>query len=146
MPDGDEEDERKLEEDPRYVARGRAWDVAMTPSVHKRFRKFPRGVSAALEKLMELMTFNGPEPMQTTQINSEGRHPRGDGKTVLIRAFKDGPYRVYGGKVTVNRKPTFICTAVDENKKRRCADQATLARAAKGLRKYFEQFGSDDDE
>lgn len=51
-----------------------------------------------------------------------------------------GSYRIYGGQVNVERKPTFICTAYDDNKKRRKADPATLARAAKQLGAYYERF------
>jgi hypothetical protein len=91
-------------------------------------------------KLMRIFGEIGPDNMPTTQLNSEGRHPRGDGKDVLIRAFKDGWHRVYGGHVQIAGKPTFVCTAYDDNKKKRGADQATLARAAKGLRPYFERF------
>jgi hypothetical protein len=143
MPAGDHSAEaaRHVEADPAFVARGGKWDVAMTPSLYKSFRKFPLATRIALEELMKIFCDVGPENMPATQLNVEGRHPRGDGKEVLIRGFKDGCYRVYGGRVNVGGRPTFVCTAYDDNKKRRGADQGILARAAKNLRPYFERFG-----
>jgi hypothetical protein len=139
MARGDADTEVSEADDPLVVVRGKTWDVAMTPSLHKRFGKFPVPTQEALLALLRIFGDVGPDQFPSTQLNVEGRHPRGDGKEVLIRAFKDGCYRVYGGHVNVRGRPTFICVAYDDKKRGAGkADPALLARAAKALRPYFE--------
>lgn len=118
-----------------YLACGRSADVAMLPGVYKnQFCKLELAAQYALKHLMEIYADVGSENMPEFQFNNEGTYEHG-GKKIALRAFKDGQERVYGARVLLGGRPTFICTAT-ATKKRGKADPAKLKDAVKKLKPF----------
>lgn len=134
------------DEELKTIASGTACDVVMLATLFEnRFLKLELAPRVALETLMGFAAEVGGQQMPPTQLRNEGRHDVGHGKTVLLFAFKDGCHRVYGAFVHRNGRATFICTAIDDNKKQRKADQEVLARAAKKLKPYVHEVIEESD-
>jgi len=121
------------------VATGPTSTVCMTEALHKQFLGLQKaGKREAMRRLTRIMQFyanDGPKFLSDAKFKTnEGRHSLGAGfaRTALVQAFADESegIRIYGCRETVNGRSTFICTVMDDNKKKQRADQDKLARAA----------------
>ena len=121
-----------------YVVCGTFYDVALISKVSRIFVKLPPNARAALLRTMEIFANDGTKNLPITQFRPEDRIPIGDarGTRVLVCAFKAWQVRLYGGVVTIDRKPTFIGSEIDDSKKQDKADRGCLVRAARNLRPY----------
>ncbi|WP_141402124.1 hypothetical protein [Rhizobium subbaraonis] len=118
------------------VAVGKSFTVYMTRAVAKRFEKVDVKARARCLQWMKRFADDGHEFLDETKLKHEGRHSTGDksGTKVAVWAFKAWQLRIYGGLVG---EKTFICTEIDDSKKRDAADQSLFGAAARKLSDYL---------
>jgi hypothetical protein len=110
--------------------------VVMLPKVAKEYDKLRSDkIRAAIERHIE--TYSGGGKLLPSHFNTEGHWPIANGVKTQIFAFKSDYVRLYGGLLTVEGDPLFICSEIDKNKKQQAADQERLARAARNLEPFI---------